>query len=58
MGKETKEVKKENHSVTDPETVQEEIRTLAHQLFCEGGCRHGRDVEHWLEAERRVLSRH
>ena len=57
MGKEKKEVKTENRSVTDPETVQEEIRTLAYQLFRECGCVHGHDVEHWLEAERRVHER-
>lgn len=58
MGKEKQAVKKENPSVTDPEIVQDEIRALAYQLFCEGGCGHGRDVEHWVEAERRVLERY
>lgn len=57
MSKETKAVKKENRSVTDPETVQEEIRAIAYQLFCEGGCEHGHDIEHWIEAERRVHDR-
>lgn len=38
---------------TDPR--EEGIRTLAYQLFCEAGCQHGQDREHWLEAERRVL---
>lgn len=57
MGKETKDVMKENQSVTGPETVQEEIRTLAYQLFCECGCTYGHDVEHWIEAERQVCSR-
>lgn len=58
MGKETKAVKKENQAVPDPEIVQEEIRALAYQLFCEGGCGHGHDVEHWIEAERRVQKRY
>ncbi len=34
---------------------EEDIRTLAYQLFCEAGFQHGQDQEHWLEAERRVL---
>lgn len=34
---------------------EEEIRLLAYQLFCESGYQHGKDQEHWLEAERRVL---
>jgi hypothetical protein len=38
----------------DQDTSQEEIRMLAYQLFCECGCEHGHDLEHWLEAERRV----
>ncbi|MBA3966854.1 MAG: DUF2934 domain-containing protein [Nitrospirales bacterium] len=28
---------------------------LAYQLFCQSGYQHGKDHEHWLEAERRVL---
>lgn len=58
MSKEKQEVKKENPSGTDRKAAQEDIQTLAHQLFCECGCAHGHDVEHWLEAERRVLERH
>ena len=58
MDKEKKEVTIENRSATDLETVQEEIRALAYQLFCECGCAHGHDVEHWLEAERQARSRH
>mgnify|MGYP003395958882 CR=1 FL=1 len=38
----------------DQEAAQEEIRALAYQLFCECGCEYGHDLEHWLEAERRV----
>lgn len=58
MSKEKKEAKKGNPSGTDREIVQEDIRALAYQLFCEHGCEHGHNVEHWLEAERRVLTRH
>jgi len=39
----------------DQEAVQEEIRALAYQLFCECGCEYGHDLEHWMEAERKVL---
>jgi hypothetical protein len=39
------------------EAVQEKIRALAYQLFCECGCEYGHDLEHWLEAERKVLGR-
>lgn len=58
MGKEKKEANKGNSSEANREATQEEIRALAYQLFCECECAHGLDVEHWLEAERRVLSRH
>ncbi len=49
------EVAREERQEKDREAVQEEIRTLAYQLFCECGCEHGHDWEHWLEAERKVL---
>lgn len=58
MSKEKKDAKRGNSSGTDREIAQEDIRALAYQLFCEHGCEHGHDVEHCLEAERRVLSRH
>jgi hypothetical protein len=57
MGKEKKsqETKEGNEPGTEREGAQEEIRALAYQLFCECGCEHGHDEDHWLEAERRVL---
>lgn len=58
MSKEKKEANKGNSSETNREAAQEDIRALAYQLFCECGCAHGHDVEHWLEAERQVLERH
>ena len=58
MSKEKKAANKGNSSETNREAAQEGIRALAYQLFCECGCAHGHDVEHWLEAERRVLSQH
>jgi len=41
----------------DQEKDQEDIRTLAYQLFRECGCDGGHDLQHWLEGERRVLER-
>ena len=59
MGKERKGqvVKEGNKPETGREVAQEDIRALAYQLFCECGCEHGHDEDHWLEAERRVLGR-
>lgn len=36
------------------ESMEEEIRSLAYQLYCESGYQDGRDHEHWLQAEQRV----
>jgi len=44
-------------STVNDEAIQEEIRQLAYGLFCECGCEQGHDLEHWVEAERRVLER-
>ena len=32
-----------------------EIAALAYQLFEQQGCPHGRDMDHWLEAEMLLL---
>lgn len=37
--------------------IREEIQQLAYTLYCQGGFEHGHDLEHWLEAERQVLTR-
>ena len=34
-----------------------EIQKLAYELYCLCGYEHGHDLEHWAEAERRVLER-
>jgi len=34
--------------------TQEQIALRAHQLWVEGGCVHGHDVENWTEAERQL----
>ncbi len=39
------------------ESMEDEIRSLAYQLYCEGGYQNGRDVEYWLQAEKQVLVR-
>ncbi len=39
------------------ESMEDQIRFLAYQLYCEGGYQDGRDIEYWLEAEQRVLAR-
>lgn len=57
MGKQNRshKVSSGNKPKGDQDTVQEEIRKLAYQLFCECGCEQGHDLEHWLEAERRMV---
>jgi hypothetical protein len=37
-------------------SVEEEIRSLAYHLYCEGGCQDGHDLEHWVQAEQQVLA--
>ncbi len=38
-------------------SIEDEIRSRAYQLYCEGGYQDGRDVEYWLEAEQQVTAR-
>jgi hypothetical protein len=38
-------------------SVEEEIRSLAYHLYCEGGYQDGRDLEYWLQAEQQVMVR-
>jgi hypothetical protein len=38
------------------ESAENEIRSLAYQLYCEGGYQDGRDMEYWLQAEQQVLT--
>jgi len=35
-----------------------EIEKLAYEFFQRDGCIHGRELEHWIEAERIVYARH
>jgi hypothetical protein len=52
-----KQQKATGGSSTTRESTEDEIRSLAYQLYCEGGYQNGRDVEHWLEAEQQVMVR-
>lgn len=38
--------------------LQQEIEQLAYKLYSECGYEHGHDLDHWSEAERRILERH
>ena len=38
-------------------SMEDETRSLAYHLYCEGGFQNGRDVEYWLKAEQQVLVR-
>ena len=44
-------------SAVTVESMEDQIRSLAYQLYCEGGFQDGRDTEHWLQAEQQVLTR-
>ena len=51
-----KQRKASEDSARNGRSLDEDIRALAYQLYCENGYQDGRDMEHWLEAERQVLS--
>jgi|CXWL01.1.fsa_nt_gi hypothetical protein len=38
-----------------PESMEDEIRSLAYRLYCEGGYQNGRDLEYWLKAEQQTM---
>jgi len=37
--------------------IQQRIQERAYELFVEGGCEHGHDLEHWLQAEAEVTAK-
>lgn len=39
------------------DSMEDEIRDLAYQLYCKGGFQNSRDLENWLQAEQQVLAR-
>ncbi len=47
--------KKTNKAVDQEiKLTQVEIAALAYKIFHQEGCPHGRDLDHWLEAERHL----
>lgn len=42
------------HLVTSPAS-QDAIAMRAYELFLQRGAEHGRDLEHWLQAERELM---
>jgi hypothetical protein len=42
--------------MTQKITTEEKIRHRAYEIWLSQGCPHGRDREHWLAAEREMLS--
>lgn len=41
----------DEESRVDPEVSHDRVAERAYQLYCEGGCEDGHDLEHWLQAE-------
>lgn len=50
--------KKAASEIPGHDRLREEIEQLAYQFFCQCGQEHGHDLEHWVEAELRVLERY
>jgi hypothetical protein len=44
-------------SAVTVESMEDQIRSLAYHLYCEGGYQDGRDLKYWLQAEQQVLTR-
>ncbi len=44
----------EKTGAADAAQIQEKTRKIAYDLFLKGGMRHGNDLAHWFEAEKRV----
>ena len=42
-------------SVSSPDDLQEKIAWRAYQLYEEGGCVNGNEINNWLKAEREIL---
>ena len=51
-----KEMKTGSTASEEQSSSAESIRARAYQLYCESGYQNGRDLEHWLEAERQTLN--
>ena len=48
-------IKKEAANVVTDESLEEQIRRRAYELYDECGCEDGHDVEHWLRAEVEIM---
>jgi hypothetical protein len=44
-------------SSSSKESVHDKIARVAYELYEKSGCVHGKDVEHWIEAEIIVLGK-
>lgn len=42
----------------DREKIEEEIKQVAYEIYVNSGCIPGRDIDNWIEAERRVLEKY
>jgi hypothetical protein len=42
------------HVEPSVDDLPERIRRRTYELWKQGGCEHGHDAEHWLQAEREV----
>ena len=40
--------------ITRPDLDHAAVAARAYELFLDGGSRHGRDLDHWLQAEREL----
>ena len=54
MKKTAPQTKRSAQAVASAEEVQDQIRRRAYELWEQAGREHGRDTEHWLQAEREV----
>jgi hypothetical protein len=39
-----------------PVSLRKQIETRAYQIWTAGGCGHGSDLQHWLQAEAEILN--
>ena len=44
-------------SAVTVESMEDQIRSLAYQLYSEGGYQNGCELAHWLQAEQQILTR-
>ena len=53
----SKQNKAAGTSAVTVESMEDQIRSLAYQLYCEGGYQNGCELAHWLQAEQQILTR-